>query len=77
MTYTEEDWIDDEATSHRGPDDRHGVIEPADNSDGNFRKMDALKMCDPLASVTFLRSAPGIDNHRIPGSTELGIAIKT
>ncbi len=21
MTYAEEDWIDDEATSHRGPDD--------------------------------------------------------
>jgi hypothetical protein len=21
MTYTEEDWIDDEATSHRGPDE--------------------------------------------------------
>ena len=21
MTYTEEDWVDEEATSHRGPDD--------------------------------------------------------
>jgi hypothetical protein len=30
MTYTEADWIDEEATSHRGPDDSNGTMKSAD-----------------------------------------------
>jgi hypothetical protein len=60
MTYKEEDWIDEEATSHRGPDEwnSQGMIGPIDNPDRSFRKVEAFKMRDPAAPSNFYRAQP-------------------
>jgi hypothetical protein len=55
MTYTEEEWSDDEATSNRGPDELNGraAAETANDPDRNFRKVEGLKTRDPAAPSNF------------------------
>jgi hypothetical protein len=43
MTYTEEDWVDEDATAHRGPDDRGSEMQQSYDTHGNKAAADILE----------------------------------